>query len=508
MTANRNRRVILLALVLAAAAALLAYLLIASRPAPRPTIVEVSPESGEPVLVSARFIAEGSTLAANDVAVAYVAPESRGTRALTESAQAIGKVALADIPEGEQLLAGSVGDATDLALDTFARDVPVGMRAITVASGETVGVGGFVQPGDRVDVVVAMELEPVAAATPAADAAGNTVPDEAFDMAELILQNVQVLAVGQTLGSTTAAAPPAEGAASADAAAEEEANGPTARPEAASVTLLVTPAQALRLSLAEQGGGIFRLLLRAPGDTTVTELPPALITSGTTTFDPFALVGGNLIAEDLVVTSARFRQTSIPAGGILEFEATVSNLSSRLIPAGRGGAAPGHVYAARETWQSLDDVAPPGVFSLGVTAEDAAPQTYPWRWDLGEDLAPGQSTTVTGGIEVANAPSVQRWWFGTLLQPGTVIEDGVAPVAITIEPATSVVVIADEVDLQESPWDDAAIVQTAIQGAEMDVLDYQDGWFLVRSGDTDGWVRETSVVNTALPQAVATEDAA
>jgi pilus assembly protein CpaB len=507
MTPNRNRRVILLALVLAAAAALLAYLLIASRPALAPTIVEVSPESGEPVLVSARFIPEGTTLAANDVAVAYVAPESRGDRALTESAQAVGNVALIDFPEGEQILAGSVGDATDLTLETFARDVPVGMRAVSIASAETVGVGGFVQPGDRVDVVAAMELELVPAATPTADVVGLNVKEgESIDIAELILQDVQVLAVGQAIGATASAPPAASDADSTSAEGEE--TGPTSRPEATSVTLLVTPTQALRLALAEQGGSVFRLLLRAPGDTSVTDLPPALITAGTAPLAPFELVGSNLIAEDLVVTSARFGDASVPAGGILEFEATVRNVSSRFIPAGQGGAPPGHVYAAGETWQSLDELLLPGVYSLGVTTEGMAPQTYPWRWDLGEDLAPGQSVTVTGGIQAPNSPGVQRWWFGTLLQPGTIVEDGVAPMAITIEPATSVVVLDDEVSLQESPWNSAPVVATFTLSTELAVLDYQDGWFRVRSGGSEGWVRETSVVNTALPQAAAAEDAA
>jgi hypothetical protein len=186
----------------------------------------------------------------------------------------------------------------------------------------------------------------------------------------------------------------------------------------------------------------------------------------------------------------------------------VRNVSSRFIPAGQGGAPPGHFYAAGETWQSLDDVPPPGVYTLGVTTEGMAPQTYPWRWELGEDLAPGQSATVTGGIQAPNAPGAQRWWFGTLLQPGTIVEDGVAPVAITIEPAASVVVLDDQINLQASPWDSAAVVTTVSQGSELTVLDYLDGWFQVRADDGEGWVREISVVNTALPQAAAVEDAA
>ncbi|MBW3633595.1 MAG: hypothetical protein KY456_11285, partial [Chloroflexi bacterium] len=312
--------------------------------------------------------------------------------------------------------------------------------------------------------------------------------------------DVEVLAVGQALDAT-AAAPTATAPETSTAVQTPE--GPAPRPEAASVTLLVSPTQALRLLQAVQADGTFRLLLRAPGDATLTELPPALITNGAMEMEPIQLVGANLAGEDLVITDARFRQTSVPAGGILEFEATVRNVSSRLIPAGRGGAGPGHVYHTGQTWQSLDDVSPDGVYSVGVTSESAGSQTFPWRWDLGQDLEPGHTTTITGGIQMPNLPGVQRWWLGTLLQPGTVLEDGVATVEITVEPASAVVVLAPEIDLRESPWANAASVLNVGQGTRADVLDYQDGWFLIHSGRSEGWVPESAVANAVLPEPAA-----
>ena len=532
MTIQRNRRVLLLALLLASISAVAAFLLISSRPDAVPAVVQAAPPAGEPVLVGARSIAVGEVLTGDDIEVAYVAPETKASRVLTESAQAIGEVALVAIPKGEQILAGSVGVSAAPAENTFARNVPLGMRAVTIASEETVGVGGFVLPGDRVDVIAGFELkpavpgdtvekrlglggsdelesesdgEPTNTGTPVSgdDAEESSeADDESFPMAELLLQDVEVLAIGQELdgAAAAAAAPDSE----ADTAPEDEgAAGRTSRAEAASVTLLVSPAQALRLLLAVQADGVFRLLLRAPGDTTVTELPPALITSGAMPMAPIQLVGANLIGKDLVITDARFRETSLPAGGTLEFEATVRNISSRFIPAGRGGAEPGHIYLTGQSWQSLEDGSPAGVYSLGITSDTADSQSYPWRWDLGEDLAPGQTATITGGIQVPNVPGVQRWWFGTLLQPGTVLEDGVASVEITIEPVASVVVIAGESDLLESPWPNAASVLKVPQGTRADVLDYQDGWFLIRSGTSEGWVLESTVANAVLPEAAA-----
>lgn len=511
MTAAGSRRVLLLALLLATVSAVLAYQLVASRLSPAPEIVEVMPESGAPVLVGSRSIANGDLLTAGDVKIVYVDAAAKGERALTDSDQAITKVALVDIPEGEQILAGSVADASDttlLARNTFAREVPVGMRAVTISTEETVGVGGFVQPGDRVDVIAGFELERVRPAVGTQDAAADDSGDESedpFPVAELILQDVAVLAVGQAMD---AAPDVAAAAITDDETSAEPATGPVTRPEATSVTLLVDPSQALRLLLAVQAEGTFRLLLRAPGDSTITELPPALITDGAVEMEPFELVGANLRPEELVITSARFEEQSIPAGGVLEFEVTVRNVSSRLIPAGGGGANPGHVYSRDASWETIAETPRPGVFGIALTSETAGQVTYPWRWDLGQDLAPGESVTLTGGVQVPNVAGVHRWWFGVMLQPGTVVEDGVGITAVTIEPASSVVVTSPAIDLREAPWPDAAIVQPAARGDQAEVLEFRDGWFLIRAGEQDGWVPEDAVINTLLPAAASIADAA
>jgi SH3-like domain-containing protein len=65
------------------------------------------------------------------------------------------------------------------------------------------------------------------------------------------------------------------------------------------------------------------------------------------------------------------------------------------------------------------------------------------------------------------------------------------------------VVIVPEAELRESPWPDAEIVSTAARGTQADVVEYQDGWFLVRANEREGWVPETVVANAALPAAAA-----
>jgi pilus assembly protein CpaB len=101
--------------------------------------------------------------------------------------------------------------------------IPEGMRAVSVKVDEVIGVAGFVLPGTRVDVLVTIST--------------NADNDEAAT--RVILQNVQALAAGQTI--------------------QKNANG---EPQTATViTLLVTPEQAEKLTLAATEGQI-QLALR------------------------------------------------------------------------------------------------------------------------------------------------------------------------------------------------------------------------------------------------------
>jgi pilus assembly protein CpaB len=101
--------------------------------------------------------------------------------------------------------------------------IPEGMRALSVRVDEVIGVAGFVMPGTRVDVLLTI--------TPRQ---GDQQP-----ITRIILQNIQTLASGQTI--------------------QRDANG---TPQTVSVvTLLVTPDQAERLTLAANEGRI-QLALR------------------------------------------------------------------------------------------------------------------------------------------------------------------------------------------------------------------------------------------------------
>jgi pilus assembly protein CpaB len=133
------------------------------------------------------------------------------------------RVVLAPIEANEPVLALKVTGAGQRA--TLSSLVQDGMKAVTIRVNDVEGVGGFVLPGDRVDVVLTRQTEKDKAST------------------EIVLQNARVLAVDQ----------------SADASAEKAA-------VAKAVTLEVSTDQAQRVWLASSVGSL-SLLLRKAGET-------------------------------------------------------------------------------------------------------------------------------------------------------------------------------------------------------------------------------------------------
>ena len=118
--------------------------------------------------------------------------------------------------------------------------IPEGMRALSVAVNEVVGVAGFVIPGTMVDVLVTGNVS----------GAGR---GGAENITRTILENVKVLAAGQKI--------------------EQDREG---KPQTVPViTLLVTPDDAARLTMASTEGKI-QLALRNTVDTKILTPAPVL----------------------------------------------------------------------------------------------------------------------------------------------------------------------------------------------------------------------------------------
>ncbi len=97
-------------------------------------------------------------------------------------------VTIAKIYKGEPLMRQKVVQAGDRGL--MAAQLGPGMRAISTRITADTAAGGFIQPGDRVDVVLTTQL-------PQKRQAGTTVVANNF-VSNTIFENVPVLAIGQT----------------------------------------------------------------------------------------------------------------------------------------------------------------------------------------------------------------------------------------------------------------------------------------------------------------------
>ncbi|HEY7472014.1 MAG TPA: Flp pilus assembly protein CpaB [Gemmatimonadota bacterium] len=173
------------------------------------------------IVVAARDLAVGTVLAPGDVKkIEWPALTIPPGYAASEE-QVMGRGVITPVSANEPLMTAKLADKE--AGGGLPIVIPEGKRAVSVKVDEVIGVAGFVLPGTRVDVLVTL--------TPGADR------EEAAT--RVILQNVQTLASGQTI--------------------QKNANG---EPQAATViTLLVTPEEAEKLTLAATEGQI-QLALR------------------------------------------------------------------------------------------------------------------------------------------------------------------------------------------------------------------------------------------------------
>src|ERR1017187_3236244 len=179
---------------------------------------------GVPVVVAADDIQVGAKVQAQDVLVVTIPAAAVPPGAFSATSKVLGRGAVMPVSKGEFILPSKLA-----ALNAGAglpSMIPPGMRAVSVRVNDVVSVAGFVQPGTRVDVL-------------ATGSEGNE------RQTTTVLENVAVIAVGRSLLDRIVTG--------------ETQNAPV-------ITLLVSPDDAQKLTLASQEGRI-QLALRNPLDT-------------------------------------------------------------------------------------------------------------------------------------------------------------------------------------------------------------------------------------------------
>jgi len=229
-----RRQAFRVAAIIAAVVAILLYVVLSKQVGP--------PEPTEPttvaVVVAKSNIPALTPITEGMVEVKQVAREGAPHNALSNANQAVGRISQYDLTKDQPLTHSDVAPRTAEQGLTFV--IPEGMRAVTVALDPISGVGGFVFPSDRVDVLATFEQAEMV-------------------VTKTILQDVEVLAMNE---QTVRPAAPRPAPTEEEAQPSEKAPATT---QVKSATLVVTPHQAQILILSASKGSV-HLVLRPRED--------------------------------------------------------------------------------------------------------------------------------------------------------------------------------------------------------------------------------------------------
>lgn len=236
-TMDRKKLILLLgALVVAIGTAMAARSMFAGAATPQAEAAVQAEPQGPKVLVAKRALPIGTILTAD--AIGYqlwpkeMVQDAYFIDGEADMAQLLGTVVRHPVTAGEPVTQGSLVRPGDRGF--LAAALGPGMRAITVPVSARTGVGGFIFPGDRVDLMLTQSVS------------GND-GGEALRTTETILRNLRVLATDQSTETTT----------------NDE--GKTVVRAFRTVTLEVTPKIAEKISVA-QTIGTLSMSLRSIAD--------------------------------------------------------------------------------------------------------------------------------------------------------------------------------------------------------------------------------------------------
>jgi len=179
------------------------------------------------IVVAVADIPLASTINTNQVNVVPWPKENLPKDAISDPKKVLGRVARREFVAGEPIVESKLVPA-DKVPGILSFMVPAGMRAFTIPVNEVVGVGGFIIPDSRVDVVL-------------------TTSSGGQLISQFVLENIRVLAAGQTI--------------------EQKDNKPIT---VNTVTVAVTPEDTEKLALATSDGKIVLVLRNFMDNAVVT----------------------------------------------------------------------------------------------------------------------------------------------------------------------------------------------------------------------------------------------
>ncbi|HEX5940015.1 MAG TPA: Flp pilus assembly protein CpaB [Dehalococcoidia bacterium] len=256
-----NRPILLLAVVFGLLTAGLAYVAVSQATESDSTASgsnsSSAPLASETVIVAVVDIAARSIITLDMLEVRSVPIDARQPGSFSDVEEVVGSVAVYPTPAGAQVLSANVSEfGADAAL---AYIIPSGHRAIAVNATAVKAVGGYILPGDFVDIVGVFAW---------------TANDQIV-VTSTLAQDAEVLAV-ERVTEQLELEPAADGA--PPLADSERSDGiplvGEENPDALYLVVAVTPQEAQRVFAADSDEGAeFRFLLRRTGEHETSFLP-------------------------------------------------------------------------------------------------------------------------------------------------------------------------------------------------------------------------------------------
>lgn len=230
-----NKKAVFIAAILALLTTFLVFMYINKATTSTETIEYLN------VYVASKTLPAKHLITDEDIDVMKVANEYINPQAVLNKADIIGKRLKDRVIKGEQILKDRLVGEGNLAL---AFSIPDGKRAVSINVNEQIAVGNHIRPGDYVDIIVTFQSK---------EMEDNTTKYVLPPVSKIVIQNVQVLALGQnqTIETEKIAEPPS------------------------TVTLAVTPQEAEQLVFCSDFG-VITLALRPAGDTQIVSTPGAI----------------------------------------------------------------------------------------------------------------------------------------------------------------------------------------------------------------------------------------
>lgn len=263
------------------------------------------------VLIASQYIPIGSVVSQEHV-TSQPWPKNLVSPAFivdgSDPAAVIGKISRASFQEGEPFSLTKLSGKGEGSF--MAGSLPKGMRAVTINTDETLGVAGFIFPGDRVDVLITHRV-------PKWDQLRDSA--DVQDVTETLLTNVPVLAVDQIANAQEIAAN----------SQQQQQNG---APQSTihiprTATLMVDSINVQKLRLGEKIGQL-SLSLRSVDDREAMDMATLLRLQNITMFPLDSVVnpnkGGPAKADDGIrvirgteaesIAPVEMQKKSLPAG--------------------------------------------------------------------------------------------------------------------------------------------------------------------------------------------------